>query len=165
MDQEVPLAQILENLRFSAPLPTGFVKQLASKATLRDYAAGETLFRENSQNNELMIIASGSVALEVYVPGRGPIPILTLGPGDMVAWSALLGGGRMTTSAVALHDTKVVAIPAHTVFEWCDKDHTLGYHLMHKVATALAERLVATRLQLLDVFADSPPDIRLTPKP
>ena len=35
----------------------------------------------------------------------------------------------------------------------CRTDPALGYHLMHGLAGALAKRLLATRLQLLDLFA------------
>jgi CRP-like cAMP-binding protein len=122
---------------------------------LRGYPADTLLFREGAQNDQLMIIAVGRVALDMQVPGRGEVRIMSLGPGDVVAWSALLGGGRMTTSAVALEDTQVVAIRAVDALALCQSDPAFGYHLMRTLALALANRLVATRLQLLDLFADT----------
>ncbi len=130
---------------------------LAAAASLRGFPGGTELFHENSQNNELMIISIGRVALDMYVPGRGNVRILSLGPGDVVAWSALLGGGRMTTSATALEDTQIVAIAADVILSVCESNHTFGYQLMRRVASSLGERLLATRLQLLDLFSESSP--------
>ncbi len=156
MDTPV-LIQVLQQLRFSETLPDHVLERVAAAASLRGFPADTILFREGGQNDQLMVVSVGSVALDMNVPGRGEVRIMSLGPGNVVAWSALLGGGRMTASAVALEDTQVVQIPAADLLAICDTDALFGYHLMRRVATALAERLVATRLQLLDLFADTAP--------
>lgn len=161
MEEKNDISTALANLQFSASLSNAHLEELAEMGVVREFPAGVVLFHENSLNDELLIIVSGSVALEVNVSGRGNVRILSLGPGDMVAWSALLGGGRMTTSAIALQDTQVVAISACKVLARCESDHTFGYHMMRKLADALANRLVATRLQLLDVFGAETPQIPL----
>lgn len=151
------IAEVLAKLRFTETLPADVLERLAALAVLRGYPAHSVVFREGTQNDDMMIVAIGSLALEMHVPGRGNVRILSVGPGDMVAWSALVGSRRMTTSAVALEDTQVVCLPAAEVLEICQADPTFGYDLMSKVAHALADRLVATRLQLLDLFADTAP--------
>ena len=128
------------------------MRQLAYSAELRGFPGGEVIFREGSQNDRLMVVTLGRVALDMQVPGRGEVRILSLGPGDMVAWSAMLGGGKMTTSATALEDTQVVALPAGEVLKACESNHTFGYYMMRQLANSLADRLVATRLQMLDLF-------------
>ena len=99
--------------------------------------------------------------LQMRVPGRDDVRILSLGPGDMVAWSALLTGGRMTASAVALEDTEVVSVSARDVLAICESNHSFGYHVMRQMGQALADRLLATRLQLLDLFAETSPEVPL----
>ena len=163
MERQI-LTQVLGQLRFTAPLPEETLARLAESASLRGFPGGTQLFREGSRNEQLMIISIGRVGLDMFVPGRGNIRILTLGPGDVIAWSALLGGGRMTTSAMALEDTQVVAISADEVLRTCESNHDFGYYLMHRVATSLAERLLATRLQLLDLFAESSAEIPMEPQ-
>jgi CRP-like cAMP-binding protein len=79
----------------------------------------------------------------------------------MVAWSALLGGGRMTTSAIAVENTQVLSLPAADVTALCESNHAFGYYLMRRMSQALADRLIATRLQLLDLFSESAPQIPL----
>ena len=129
------------------------VSKLAESATARSYSSGDYLFRESSKNTDLLIIHSGKVALEMSIPGRGRARILTLGEGDIVAWSALLSSGVMTTSAIAMEPTEIIALPAQRLLELSDTDYEFGYRLMKAVALAIGNRLVATRLQLLDLFA------------
>lgn len=151
------MANVLGKLQFSAALPEQAIQNIAALAELRGIAANTLLFREGAQNDQLMIITIGRVALDMQVPGRGEVRIMSLGPGDIVAWSALIGGGRMTTSAVAMEDTQLVVVRASDALALCESEPAFGYHLMRQVAHALANRLVATRLQLLDLFADSVP--------
>jgi CRP-like cAMP-binding protein len=154
------LQYVLEELNFSAALPPPVLEQLAAAATVRRVPAGTVVFREGSENHDLYLVRSGRVGLEMRVPGRGSVCILTLGPGEMVGWSALLDRhSRMTAGAVALEETELVVAEAGKLRELCEASHDFGYHLMRQMAGALSARLVATRLQLLDLFADVPPVI------
>lgn len=135
------------------------LRQLAQLAEFRRYDAGGLLFYEGAHCGELFVLQSGKVQLQMRVPGRGSIPILTLGPGHLVAWSAVLGSGEMTTSASATEETTAFAFPVSKLKELCEQDHELGHRFMEQLANALARRLVATRLQLLDLFSHETPPI------
>lgn len=154
MIDKQPLLQVLKELGFAVDLPGGVFDQLALASALVDYPAGATIFHEGKENHFLYLVHTGHVGLDMHVPGRGRVRILSLGPGEMLAWSALLGDGRMTVAAVAVDDTQVVAVAAHKLNEVCRTDHDVGYELMSHMARALAQRLTATRLQLLDLFAE-----------
>jgi CRP-like cAMP-binding protein len=144
-------------LSFAERLSPAGIERLAAVASERTYPAGTVLFREGRQNDELMFITSGGVALDMRVPRRGNVRIMSLGAGDLLAWSALLGQRTMTATATVLEETRVFAIPASEFHAICQSDPELGYHLMREAARALANRLVATRLQLLDLFAETTP--------
>ena len=150
---------ILEELRFSAHLPNEVLDRLAAESTIRHLPAESLAFREGSPTDNLFLIRSGRLALEMSVPGRGPVRILTLGPGEMAGWSSLLNQGNMTASAVAMEDSEVIVAPAAKLRELCETNHEFGFHLMQRMADALSKRLVATRLQLLDLFAEAPATI------
>ena len=152
------LNEILSQLEFAARLPATTRNQLAEASKLCDVPAGSTLFKEGSESDNLYLIVEGQVALDMNVPGRGSVRILTLGAGDMVGWSALLAAGPMTATAVAVTETQAVVAPSNKLLELCESDHEAGYQLMHQMAVALSHRLVATRLQLLDLFTDDPPE-------
>ena len=149
------LVALLKQLSFTAGLSDDLLAKVAGLATVSEVPSGAILFREGSHHDQLLIVAQGRIALDMRVPGRGEVRVLSLGRGDVAAWSALIGNARMTTSATALEDSRVVSIQARQLLALCEANHTLGYHLMRQLGLALASRLVATRLQLLDLFADN----------
>jgi len=104
------------------------------------------------------MIIDGRVALEMHVPTRGSVRIATLGPRDILGWSALVGDGHMSATAVALENTQLLEFPASDLHNAGKDDPSLGRSLMTHVAQSIASRLKQTRLQLLDLFADTATD-------
>jgi CRP/FNR family cyclic AMP-dependent transcriptional regulator len=155
----------LSELGLFSKLPETMLRQLAQLAELRSYGAGGLLFHEGAHCAELFVLQRGKVQLQMRVPGRGCIPILTLGPGQLVAWSAMLGTGEMTTSATALEETSAFALPVSKLKELFEQDHEFGYRFMEQLANALARRLVATRLQLLDLCSTDTQQISVKEEP
>jgi len=151
------LGEILRELSFTSSLSDSARARIGEIATLACFPVGSVLFREGGGNPNFFLIREGRVGLDMNVPGRGPVRILTLGPGDMVGWSALIGSGEMTTSAMALENTEVIVCPGKKLMELSASNHEIGYQFMNRVAMALAHRLTSTRLQLLDLFEDPPP--------
>jgi CRP-like cAMP-binding protein len=118
---------------------------------------GACLFTEGDSYPHFQVILEGHVRLEMNVPSRGRMPILTLGPGEILGWSAALSGGAMTATATALDQVRTLSISGDKLRQLCDAQPEVGYHFMKQLAAALSRRLLATRLQLLDLFADQEP--------
>jgi len=144
---------VLENIRFAAGLPRHTLLELRAIGEKREYSAGEVIFQENGKCDDFFLVASGQVALEMHVAGRGQVGILTVGPGEMLGWSALFANGQMTATATALEPVCAIALSGRALRDLCDQNHELGYRIMRQAALALSQRLVATRLQVLDLFA------------
>lgn len=134
-------------------LSSSNLKQLVSSSAEVKLSPGEFLFREGQENRSIFVLMDGVLDLTMTVPGRGPVRILTLGRGDLVAWSAVLGEGIMTSSAMCVEAANLIAIDGKTVLEKMESDYKFGFEFMKMIATALATRLLATRLQMLDLFA------------
>jgi CRP-like cAMP-binding protein len=156
MDRQA-LRERLSAIAFSAELPDDVVDEIIAAAAPASFPRGTVIFREGSTDRNLYLLMSGRVALEMLVPAQGPVRLLSLGPGDMLAWSALLGEGRMTATAIAVEDTEAIAISAERLLEICQLNAQVGYELMRRMALALSKRLLATRLQLLDLFSAEAP--------
>ena len=123
------------------------------------YPAGSVLFREGEHLHHICIVVEGNVAIEISGPDRRMRRIHTVGTGELLGWSPVLGPAAMTATARALTDVRVVAIDAAAILAVCEADPKFGYAFMRRVANALAARLNANRLQLLDVFGTEIPAI------
>jgi len=134
------------------------VTALASSATHVIVPAGTVLFAEGDPADALRLLCSGCVALDMSVPVRGSVRIMTLGPRDVLGWSALVGDGHMSATAVVLQDAAILEIPSDILKTLCEDDAELGRAIMQRMAQALARRLRETRLQLLDLFSDTHPN-------
>lgn len=147
----------LERTAFGSALSPHSRQRLAALCELIVAKPGQLLFREGVRHDAAYLLLRGRVDLAMTAPGRGALRILTLGPGDIVAWSAVLGDGRMTCSAQALEDSELLTLPGPALKQLMEADRELGFEFMKVLATALSKRLVATRLQLLDIFSVSAP--------
>lgn len=159
----MPVMQALYEHSFVVGLPPHVLAEIARLVARREFGAGEAIFREGANCDELFLIAAGLVALDVQISGRGPVRILTIGQGELLGWSALLGSGPMTATATALEPTAAFAIPGSHLRSLCEQNHEVGYRIMQQTASTLAQRLTATRMQLLDLFAE--PQARTHPAP
>jgi CRP/FNR family cyclic AMP-dependent transcriptional regulator len=133
------------------------IPSLLTQAQSRTYLPGGLLFSEGDRKFDFHLILEGHVRLEMSVPIRGRIPLLTVGAGDLLAWSALLAQGRMTTSAIALDNVWTAAFDGPQLQQLCEQQPQIGYHVMKQLASSLSRRLLATRLQLLDLFEEHEP--------
>jgi len=148
------IEQILMELRFTAELSNEDQRKLAGISRLQEYSKGATVFTEGSDHKDIYVIRSGRAEICMSIPARGCLPVLTLEAGDLVGWSSILKLGEMTATVVAMEDTQMVAIDAADLRELCEQDHDIGYQIMQRIATALSQRLVASRLQVLDMYGD-----------
>jgi CRP/FNR family transcriptional regulator, cyclic AMP receptor protein len=115
--------------------------------------AGSMLLREGEAADRFFLIRRGSVSLEVHAPGHGALRIETLHSGDFVGLSWLFPPYRWRLDGRALEPCELVAFDGACLRDKCEADHELGYGLMRRFVANAAERLQATRLQLLDVYS------------
>ncbi|MEW4526739.1 cyclic nucleotide-binding domain-containing protein [Maioricimonas sp. JC845] len=147
---DAPVEANLRRFLSSPGLPPHVLKQLAGLGELVEYPAGATVFEEGMEFERLSIVVSGQVALSMRTAADGGTQILTIGAGDVLGWSPLLGGLRMTATATTLEPCQLLMFEVAQLRTLFESDFEIGYHFMTHVARALMQRLVATRLQLLD---------------
>jgi CRP-like cAMP-binding protein len=151
------LVAILRGLRFLDGLSEADVKQIASVAKLQEYPAGTRLFREGERLSNIFLVAEGSVSLEICVAGQGCRRLHTVGPGELLGWSPVLDQTPMTATARAVTPARLVTIDAGQVLALCYHDPKFGFAFMRQTAQALAARLGAARLQLVEACANELP--------
>ena len=110
------------------------------------------VFREGQQADAFWLIREGSVALELHVPGMPALIVDTLHAGEVLGWSWLIPPHRWHNDARAVTPVRALGLDGACLRGKCDDDPELGYELMRRFAQIVADRLEATRLQLLDVY-------------
>jgi CRP-like cAMP-binding protein len=127
--------------------------RLAELGRLVTAADGAVLMREGEPSDFLAIVLEGRVALRVRVPERGQVTILTVEPGDVLGWSAVVPPFRATSTAVAQGSTELAHFDGPALRDALATDKQLAAELYPVLLSAVARRLEGTRLQLLDLFA------------
>ena len=146
------LVDVLRASPFTAGLGGGERRRLASFARTVTAAADEVLIREGESTPWLGIVVSGRVALRMRLPGRPPITVMTVEPGDIVGWSAVLAPYRATSTVIAVEPTELIALDSAPLRLALESDEDLAAALYPRILRSVARRLEGTRLQLLDVF-------------
>jgi CRP/FNR family cyclic AMP-dependent transcriptional regulator len=148
---QTPDAAELGTLALFSGLRGEELEALASTARVESYAPGAIVFSEGDPPGDLYVIEAGRVTLSMRVPGRSETSVLSLRPGELLGWSALLRRPRVATARVVAPAT-LLAFHAPALLELCERDVAIGYRVMRQAFEELADRLSDTRLQLLDVF-------------
>ena len=158
MDEQTDPRKIMENIPWFKELKPDHFNKMAEIASVHNFPEGSELFREGDREDRLYVVIDGRVSIEIFVPHRGRVSILTAEPLDMIGWSSITPTIRTrTASARAVLPSKVIGFGSEALRKLCDEDFELGYYIMRRIANIIAGRLLVTRLQLLDMFA-SPPE-------
>jgi len=118
-------------------------------------AEGHLVMREGDPARTLYLLRRGHVALEVHEPGRVPLVIERLGPGQVCGWSWMFPPYRTHFDARALEPVGAIAVDAECLRNKADADPAFGYLLMQRLSSVILDRLQATRLRLLDVYGQN----------
>jgi CRP-like cAMP-binding protein len=148
------LESLLAESAFFRHLAPQHIGAIAGCAWQAQFKAGDFIFREGEESSQFYVLRAGKVALEISVPGQGPMIIQTLQEGDVLSWSWVVWPYKKYFDAHVVELTRAIAFDGECVRKKCDADPQLGYELLKLFATVVGQRLHATRLQLLDLYAD-----------
>lgn len=150
------LETLLNEHPFFAGLPQDDIEYIAGCGKNVRFEEGEYIFREGEPADLFYIVRHGRVALEIFVPERGPLVIETITEGEVLGWSWLFPPYRWSSDARAIETTRAVALDGACLRGKCEEDLRLGYELMRRFAQIIMQRLHATRVRLLDIYGRAP---------
>jgi CRP-like cAMP-binding protein len=149
----------LDKLSFCRGLSEEHSRLLGSVGEFRTYQTGESIFQEGVSCAEVYLLIEGKVALEESLPARDPMCVQTLGAGELLGYSPILGFNYMMATARVLAPTRVLALNAARILAMAELNPAFGLDFLRRTATALAVRLNATRLRLLEVCCEAPQEV------
>jgi CRP-like cAMP-binding protein len=145
----------LDHLNFCKGLSIEYQRRLFAAGEIKSYQPCDRLFFEGQSSRDIYLLADGQVALETSIPGQDPMLLQTVGPGELLGWSPVLGLGVMSATARAITPCHVLALNAERILALAEEDPKFVLEFMRRVAITLARRLNATRLQLLEACRDT----------
>ena len=151
MTTETSTQTLLARHPFTTGMGGPAIEKLATLARPVGFARNEVIFREGDDCHDFYLLLDGRVALEIVSDGV-PHRVHTLSAGDELGWSAVLMGQGKYFQARALEQVHALAFEGGDLITLCERDPAFGYKLMHRLLGVVAERLQATRLQLLDTY-------------
>ncbi|WP_330433986.1 cyclic nucleotide-binding domain-containing protein [Streptomyces sp. NBC_00825] len=139
--------------RITAALPARYRARLMGVGQEVNFAQGVRLFQEGDHADRFWILRSGTVTLDIRVPGSAPVVIDSLGSGELVGWAWLFEAYIWHLGAEAMTPVRTHEFDATAVRMMMDADPAFGSAIGHWVGQVLAHRLQATRIRLLDLYA------------
>ncbi|GAB5468036.1 MAG: cyclic nucleotide-binding domain-containing protein [Rhodospirillales bacterium] len=146
------IADLLRQHPFTRGLEDEIVDLVAGCARNRVFQAGDYILREGGSADEFYLIRHGTVALEMFLPGRGAHTFLTVKSGEILGASWLIPPYRWNYDARAVELTRAIAFECGCLRDKCEADHHVGYEMMKRFIPALVERLRTARLQSADLY-------------
>jgi CRP/FNR family cyclic AMP-dependent transcriptional regulator len=131
--------------------------RLESLGAVRAYEPGAEILRAGATTPFLAVVDHGRVALRLRVPERGGrVTIVTVEPGELLGWSAVVPPFRATVDAVATEPTRLTTYEATALREAMAVDCELAAAVLPLVLESVSDRLGASWDQLLDLFGTQP---------
>jgi len=155
MTNKKELVKALQAIPWFSLMPEDHFNKMVNIGRICTFEPGQVIFHEGDKEDYLYVVLEGRVAIEMTVPGRGRVRILTADAMDVVGWSSVTPVVRQRTAgARAVLQSRLAAFDARELYIYCEEDHDFGYYVMRRLANVVAGRLMTTRLQLLDMFAN-----------
>lgn len=120
-----------------------------------EFEDDEVIFRAGSQAYRVYLLLEGEVALEVHSPARPHRILQTVAGGETLGWSWLFEPYRWTFDARAITPSKALVLDGSKIRTCIEDEPDLGVLVIKRIASLVVDRLHATRLQLLDLYASS----------
>ncbi|WP_329260727.1 cyclic nucleotide-binding domain-containing protein [Streptomyces pseudovenezuelae] len=134
-------------------LPAEHRHRLMRVAREVSFPQGARLFEEGGRADRFWIIRTGTVELDMRVPGRRPAVIEALRHNELVGCSWLFAPHCWHLGAQATSPVRAYEFDATAVRLMCQEDPAMGSAVAQWVGDVLAHRLHAARIRLLDLYA------------
>ena len=137
------------------------VRSIAEFSREENFKKETFIFETGSPADAIYLIIKGRVSVEMHEPVRGSLILESLTRGQLLGLSWLTQPAHWVFDARCLDEVTVIRVEAKELGEFCDSHTEAGYIIMKNLALLIRDRLQATRLQLMDIYATSREVLRI----
>jgi CRP-like cAMP-binding protein len=145
--QSIPAFEHLSDAEFD---------RVTELARVRKVKQGEVIDAQGDAAGRFYILVTGRVAIVLNLDfgvSRSSYMVTTVGPGQMFAWSGMVGNPVYTAGGKTLAECTLLEFEVPMLEKEFEKDPRLGYVMMRAVAKTVASRLRHMQLQLVKQHA------------
>ena len=144
------IEEILQGIELFQGLSRDEIDSVAQVCQERSYRRGELVFSEGSTGDELYIVKSGKVAIQMRGRGHRPATVIhVVEPNQIFGELALVDQERRAAGAKAISDCEILILLRQDLYRVFEANHHIGQVVMRNIAVVVASRLRKTNLQLL----------------
>lgn len=129
-------------------------EKVAEFSMIEEYEPGDYVVREGQPPIDVYFMLEGKIDLEVESPRGTPIVTDSLTHGDLLNWSACLGGGQVTASSHCRSKVKLIKINGEEFINILQQEPSAGFLIMQDIARTIARRLRESRNRVSHLLAD-----------
>jgi len=132
------------------------LENMRALAQLNLFGENHVIFEAGQEAGYFYMLLKGKVILEVEASEVIMISLEAIKPGYSFGWDALLPGSKYNAYAICVEPCEMIAVPGGKFLEFLDRDHTIGYKFMKRVASILKRRVERRTGQFLKVMSKHP---------
>lgn len=147
----------LRGVDIFAGLSDDILEQIASACTHNAYKAGEYCAIQGKATDQILIVNSGKVSVEMRVGvarHSHTVTVKTLTKGQLGAWSAIIPPHILTASLRCLEDTQMIGIKGSDLQRIFVEKPSAESVVMRNLAAIVSSRLRDTYTQLTRLIAE-----------
>lgn len=133
------------------------LEQIRKLCVHKSYTAGEYCGIHDEPADELLIVNSGKVAIEMGIevpPYTQKLTVATLTKRQVCSWSALVEPYILTASIKCIEPSQIIAIKASDLMLIFQKVPTIEQVVMRNLTKVIASRLKDSHAQFMNLVAE-----------
>jgi CRP-like cAMP-binding protein len=142
---------ILRETELFRGLPEQVLEHFASLGERRSYRAGDVVFVEMSEGEEIFLVLQGTASVQLALANKDtPYDIVELGPSETFGEVSFVERGQRSATVIAETDLDVLVWSCDSWHAECEKDPRVGYHLVLGIARVMARSLRRWNVKVLN---------------
>lgn len=159
---EQTILDALQEVEFFRGISEEHLQRLVAISKFVEFPAEYDIFKEREPAKDIFVIVSGEISLVIHTPKTGHRQLSIISAGDLIGWSSLLPTRhRLYDTAHTITATKAISIAGEEMLQYCEQYPEFGFEFIKRAAGVLADRLSATRLQILEICGGRLPQAQI----
>lgn len=130
------------------------LKAICHLLEVQDFNKGDTIIKEGDMGDALFILYEGTVQVRRNTPSHEQFAVVNLNASFNVFFGevALIDKDTRSASVIAIEDCRTLRLDGDKFKNLCDKEPTLGYRAIFRIAKRLAASLRRSNKDMLILY-------------